>query len=294
MRTTGWSFVPFAIVGLAAACAGATVGSGVGDAYLLRPPYYAGSGGTPSGRIVHAPITYQRGSTQSPIFEPPGDAGSPVAALLAEMNAYLQTLGATMPLPAADAAPGIRPDVIFGCTTDAAGECVPEPGADTTDLSRRTLRLAVARPGGDWMAAMRRALDSADASAALLITLEVGQYWTRQRNLRGDKEVQLGTGYAVALPWLTSLETPVTVLQLTGALVGEDGRAVRAGAEGIFPRRTRLLVSAIGAQELLSNEDVDRARTLRREDLPGQPLVWQVALRNLVGELTGRRDLIVR
>lgn len=294
MRASRWSLLLLAIPGVAAACAGATIGSGVGDAYLLRPPYYAGSGDMTAGRVVHAPITYQRGSTQSPIFEPPGDAGSPVAALLAEMNAYLETLRVTTPLAAAGTAPGIRPDVMFGCTTDAAGECVPEPGADTTDLSRRTLRLAVARPGSDWSAAMRRALDSADASAVLLITLEVGQYWTRQRNLRGDKEVQLGTGYAVALPWLTSLEAPVTVLQLTGALIGEDGRAIRAGAEGIFPRRTRLLVSAIGAQELLSNDDVERAGTLRREDLPGQPLVWQAALRNLVGELTGRRDLVVR
>jgi hypothetical protein len=279
---------------IAGACAGATIGSGVGDAHLLRPPYYAGNGDVPNGRIVHAPIVYQRGSTQSPIFEPSGDAASPVAALLAEMNAYLESLGATTRLTSLGDAPGVRPDVIFGCRTDAAGECEPEPGADTTDLARRTLRLAVARPNGGWADAVRRSLDSVDASGTLLITLEVGQYYTRQRNLRGDKEVQLGTGYSVPVPWLTSLETPVTVLQLTGAVLGKDGKAIRAGAEGIFARRTRLLVSAIGAQELLSSEDVQTARTLRREDLSGQPLVWQVALRNLVGELTGRRDLMAR
>lgn len=287
------SLFPLALA--ATGCAGATVGSGVGDAHLLQPPYYAGNdvarGGT---RFAHAPITYQRGSTQSPIFEPPGDAGSPIAALLTAMNVYLDSLGATRRVAAIATAPGTRPDVLFGCTTDAAGECEPQPGEDTTDLSRRTLRLAVARPDGNWSDAVRRTLDSASADGVLLVTLEIGQYWTRQRNLRGDKEVQLGTGYAVAVPWLTSLETPVTVLQLTGALFGRDGKAIRAGAEGIFPRRTRLLVSAIGAQELLSNEDVERARTLRREDLPGQPLVWQVALRNLVGELTGRRDLMLR
>src|SRR5688572_30183938 len=129
---------PLAVSLIGGACAGATIGSGVGDAHLLQPPYYAGNDDAPDGRIAHAPIVYQRGSTQSPIFEPPGDPGSPIAALLAEMNAYLDGLGVTTRLVAADAVRGTRPDVIFGCTTDGAGECEPEPGADTTDLARRT------------------------------------------------------------------------------------------------------------------------------------------------------------
>ncbi|HZA51832.1 MAG TPA: hypothetical protein VE549_13900 [Myxococcaceae bacterium] len=36
----------------------------------------------------------------------------------------------------------------------------------------------------------------------------------------------------MSLPWLTSLETPVSVLQLTGALIDRSGQAVRIGAEG--------------------------------------------------------------
>jgi hypothetical protein len=84
------------------------------------------------------------------------------------------------------------------------------------------------------------------------------------------------------------------VLQLTGALIDPDGRATRIGAEGLYPRRTRLLVSAIGGQELLSDEDVERLRSERRDDLPGRPLVWQVALRNLVAQLTGRSEVAPR
>jgi len=38
----------------------------------------------------------------------------------------------------------------------------------------------------------------------------------------------------------------------------------------------------------IRNGDIERLRTLRRDDLPGQPLVWQVALRTLVSQLTGR------
>ena len=50
-------------------------------------------------------------------------------------------------------------------------------------------------------------------------------------------------------------------------------------------------MSSIGGQEILRDEDVAQVRTLRREDLPGRPLAWQVALRQLLAQLTGRRAL---
>ena len=287
------SFPALLILALAA-CAGSTLGSGVGDRQLEHPPWYAGDRVDADTRVAHLPITYQRGSQGAPIFEPSGDPGTPIAALLAEMNRYLDSLGVSTRVEAAAAVRGTPPDVMFGCPTDASGECAPDPLGQPVDINRRTLRLAVGRPSESWVESIRPAAARAGASRVLLLTLEVGQYWTRQRNLRGSKEVELGTGYAVDVPWLTSLETPVTVLQLTGALIRPDGDAVRIGAEGLFPRRTRLLVSAIGGQELLSDEDVERVRTLRRDDLPARPLVWQAALRNLVAELTGRRGLAVR
>ena len=275
-------------------CAGSTLGSGVGDRQLEHPPWYAGARVDSDTRVAHFPIAYQRGTQGSPIFEPSGDPGTPIAALLAEMNRYLDSLAVSSPIRVAGAVRGTPPDVMFGCATDASGECAPDPLGQPVDINRRTLRLAVGRPSESWVESVRPLASSAGAERVLLLTLEVGQYWTRQRNLRGSKEVELGTGYSADVPWLTSLETPVTVLQLTGALVAPDGDAVRIGAEGLFPRRTRLLVSAIGGQELLSDEDVERVRTLQRDDLSGRPLVWQVALRNLVAELTGRRDLAVR
>jgi hypothetical protein len=63
---------------------------------------------------------------------------------------------------------------------------------------------------------------------------------------------------------------------------------VRIGAEGFQARRSRLVVSAVGGQELLGEEGVAAARTLERQDLPGQPLAWQVALRELATRVTGR------
>jgi hypothetical protein len=277
----------------AAGCAstGATFGSGVGDTLLERPPFYAGARAPhDSGRVAYLPVAYQRGGVQAPLFDPREGSGTAVDALLREMNAYLDSLGgATRIAPPARGAP---PDVRFSCETDPAGsadECKGRDGAGALGRGGEYMLLAVGRPSRDWVAATGTALDAAGAAHVLVVTLEVANYLPRQKGRwGGSKGVELGTGYSVGIPWLTSLETPVSVLQLTGALVDRDGRAVRIGAEGMLARRTPLLASALGAQAIISDEDVERLRTTRRDDLPGTPLVWQVALQNLVAELAGR------
>jgi hypothetical protein len=285
-----------AAVLLTAACAttGATLNSGVGDRLLEHPPYAAGSGRlSGSGRIAHLPIAYQRGGSQEAFFDPEGEPGTPVAALLRDMNAYLDSLDVSVRLAAPEPRHGIRPDVYFGCEQNPGGECV----ADSRDVSvqgRPWMKLTVGRPSEAWVTPVRRSLDQAGAAGTLVITLEVGQYWTIQKDLLGRKEVRLGDGYDVPVPWLTSLDQPVSVLHLTGALVGQDGRAVRIGAEGLIARRTSLLVSSMGGQALIRDEDVESLRTRRRDDLRGRPLVWQEALRSLVAELTNERRVAVR
>jgi hypothetical protein len=61
---------------------------------------------------------------------------------------------------------------------------------------------------------------------------------------------------------------------------------VRIGAEGIAAKRTPLLASAVGAQRMLSDADIELIRDTRRTDLPGQPLAWQEAMKQLVRQLT--------
>jgi len=193
---------------------------------------------------------------------------------------------------------GTPPDVRFSCETDPGGpsdECRARDESKALGRGQEYMLLAVGRPSQDWIAEAAAAMQRAGASRALLLSLEVANYLPRQKGwLGGKKEVELGTGYTVGIPWLTSLETPITVLQLTGALVERDGRAVRIGAEGMLARRTPLLVSSIGAQAMISDEDVQRLRTARRDDLPGTPLVWQAAMRQLVAELTGAPEVAAR
>ena len=269
----------------AAGCAttGATFGSGVGDSFPDHAPYYAGTRAGDS-TIALLGIRYQRGGSQSALFDPADEAGSPVAALLSDMNVYLDSLSQAQRLPGE--LPGTPPDVQFGCELDVTDECTNGPAAPFEYGSPR-MRLAVGRPSGEWTNALAEALTAHNAVRAIVITLEVGQYWPQQTNWRGSKAVELGTGHVAELPWLTSLETPVSVLQLTGALVSRDGRAVRIGAEGMLARRTGIIAAGLGAQALITDADVQELRTRRREDLPGSPLVWKVALRTLVERLSG-------
>lgn len=290
-----------AAVVMTSACAstGATFRSGVGDAYLEHPPYYAGAraGAEGAARVGHLPVAFQRGASQPAVFDPRAGDGSATAQFAEELTAYLDSLGASARLvegrkvsAVSHRATQVPPDVHFGCAPPGLvpGEECAERGDSALGRGRQTMRLAVGRPSAEWTAWMRDVMRDVGVERALVVTLEVGQYLPRQKGWRGDKIVELGTGRVEELPWLTSLETPVMVLQLTGVLADQDGRAVRIGAEGVLAKRTRLTISGIGGQELLTDEDVERARTLRRDDLPGRPLAWKVAMRELVTRLTGR------
>ena len=287
---------------LGCATTGATIGSGVGERYLNHPPYYAGtSPGSPGGLIGHFPVVYQQGANQPAIFDPP--ASSAMRRLLEEMNGYLDSLGISRRLAndgrssPAGGSPAVRevgaghrpPDVQFHCYTDTGfhdDDCAVS-GDTVLGRGTQTMRLAVTRASPDWVEWTGELMDGAGVARTLLITLEMGEYFVRQRGIAGKKEVELGTDYTVSLPWITSLETPVSVIQLTGALVGRDGKAIRIGAEGLLARRTSLDVSALGAQRLVTEEDVEALLGARREDLPGRPYVWAEGLRTLVARLTG-------
>jgi hypothetical protein len=281
MRWIG-QVVAVGMVAVSAACAGATVGSGVGDAVLTRPPFTAGR--LPAADVVigHTPVVYQPGAVNVASFDPKETA---VAELVANMNAYLAGMLGRRPLTAEIAERGDRPDVQFSCVTDAIDEC-DEDGAVRD--GRREMRLAVTRATTQWTYWLAEALSSERATHAILLTVEIGEYWPRQKNLLGAKEIELGPDHVVSLPWLTGLDRPVSVIQLTGALVDSTGRAVRIGAEGLLARRTNLLIGSIDAQVLITDEDVAALRTAVRDDLPGRPLVWQAALHDLIEGLTGR------
>lgn len=280
---TSVALLAAAVVIAGCASTGATFRSGVGDSFHEHAPYYEGARAGDSA-VARMPMQYQRGASQSAFLDPAHGDNGPVAALLRDMNEYLDSLAGVPPRIATVA--GTPPDVHFGCEVDIGGDCTNGPAAPF-DYGKPRMRLAVGRPSAEWTQQLAAVLDEAGTARALVITLEVGQYWPQQTNWRGSKAVEMGTGHVARLPWLSSLETPVSVLQLTGALMSRDGRAVRVGAEGLLARRTGIIAAGFGAQALIMEAEVEELRTMRRDDLPGNPLVWQVALRTLLETLTG-------
>lgn len=261
-------------------CAGATVGSGVGDTWLDRAPYWAGRTHAVA-TIAYQPVSFQAGATGPASFDLDGASGAPVATLLEALNAHLDALARTRGLTPVPAVAGEPPDVRFGCDQDHWGDCIlPDDGEPE-------MRLAVGRPSRDWVGASALQLSEVGAGAVLVLTLETGNYWPRQTNWRGSKAVDLGTGRTVPLPWLTALDAPVSVIQLTGALVGADGRAIAIGAEGLLARRTSIVLAGFGVQAQVNEDDVQALMRERVSDRPGAPLVWQQALEDLIDGLVG-------
>jgi hypothetical protein len=146
------------------ASTGATVRSGVGDAFLEHPPWYAGAAVTTSdgdGRIGHLPVAYQRGATQPELFDPSISAESATGLLLADLDAYLDSLtkanGVSIRLVEGGkvSAETSRlttspPDVQFGCITDNGtpwGDCAVNEGG-ALGRGRQRMRLDVRRPSG--------------------------------------------------------------------------------------------------------------------------------------------------
>jgi hypothetical protein len=155
-----------------------------------------------------------------------------------------------------------------------------------------------ARDGSrEWRQAIGEAMAESDADYSVLLTVRVARL--RPRGGIQKEKVLLGTGHTVPL------ESPkgffgsdsVDVLVLCGALLDSTGRIVRAAAEGVccsteddarqFHDWSRDRPPWF---RLLQNR---RMLTARRTDLPGQPLAYVVATRNLLSQLLGRPGLTV-
>jgi hypothetical protein len=74
-------------------------------------------------------------------------------------------------------------------------------------------------------------------------------------------------------------------------LVDREGRVIRAAAEGIVMRDTPFAAQVVDVERLFDEEELQRVLTTeRRRDLPGAPLKIDVALDNLIAQLTRSGD----
>ncbi len=276
-RRLGRAFPVVLVAALTAALAGGTAGAGLFDDATSarhytagRPPWYRGT--TPAGARVAA----------IPVAVAPATDGSPEDWL---PRAELERLAAdaTARLAERVAARG-GPALLAEALPDAPGPALYlgcEGGAEPPGLcheSTHALTLSITHASSRWRDAVAPRLAAAGADHLLILRLAVADHWLRQKDAKGNKDIPLGTDYAQPVPWLTSLDTPVTVLQLTGMLVDARGKVVRSGVEGLVAVRTGFGESALGFQRTLRAEDVAAVRAGGR---------WGAALDSLVSGLLG-------
>jgi hypothetical protein len=126
----------------------------------------------------------------------------------------------------------------------------------------------------------------------LVIWLGFSEYPKTDKGLF-KKKVVLGTGYEREIRFLSAIDKPVAVLQLTGVLLDHKGNVVRAGAEAFFHEDTPFWAQILDMSKIIDDKTLQNAvLSERREDLPGSPLAWQTALNNLLYQLTQRPALL--
>jgi len=135
-------------------------------------------------------------------------------------------------------------------------------------------------------------LNQADAGAyALWLTVGFAEYPKADKGMFG-KKVVLGTNYERPIRFLSAEDKPVEVLQISGILLDMDGKILRAGAEGLFHEDTPFWVQVLELKTEMRDETVSSILfEQRREELQGQPLVWKVALHNLLANLLQKPEI---
>lgn len=250
---------------------------------ISKPPYYRDFGDivpTSNSSIRMFPVVaYQEDDWYTPSLEP----------LLDAINSYLDENQFFERVNMSEFRQTEAPEVRFG----HAFSILDISEDDEEDYKDTPMVLQVRQPSRNWSLWWQENVPD-NIDFVLRIQLEVGAYKVSQKDWKGNKEIRIGTGYHVAVPWLTDLDDPVAVVQLGGALISRQGKVVRAGAEGIFVKPNSFIKSVIGIPELISEKDVDFiVFEHKRKELEQNPLAYKVALQNLTANLSGNKALIM-
>lgn len=144
------------------------------------------------------------------------------------------------------------------------------------------------KPGKHWKAEAQKLTDDEGVDYILRVWISFAQYPKSDKGLV-KKKVVLGTDHEKEIRFFSSEDKPVEVLQLVGYIADKNGNVVRAGAEGVIHNDTPFWLQVLDVEELIDDETISRLfMDERREDLPGNPLTLDVALKNLLAQLLDR------
>ncbi|HHS12480.1 MAG TPA: hypothetical protein ENN03_01795 [bacterium] len=245
---------------------------------LDRTPHYRGRVDGDYLPLGFFPVSIQPGMNDW--FQ--SDRREALRPLLDRMNACLEQMDFTVSMQTDGYPERSGPEITVGL--EEAGSKKEEPRLMLRELG----------PTKAWVQAFTEKTPETGVKGVLWISVGIQDYLVRQKDWKGGKVLDLGTGHSIPVPWLTSLDTPVEVLQVSGALISPEGKILRSGAEGIIAKRTGFLASVFDLRSKISQSDIQTLiNETVREDLPGSPPAWEAALNNLLAQLTGRPDRLM-
>lgn len=148
--------------------------------------------------------------------------------------------------------------------------------------------LHVNKSSKQWKKSYTEKMAAANADYMILIRVGFSEYPKADKGLF-KKKVVLGTGYEREIRFLSAIDKPVEVLQLTGVILNKKGDVMKAGAEVFLHQDAPFWAQVFDLGKAIDDETLQNViLEEKREDLPGQPPAWQVAIYHLMQNLTER------
>lgn len=233
--------------------------------------------------IVHAPVMLDEKMTEEFFYQGREQVLQP---LMQAMDQYLDSLGWTRSF--AEALPYKGAPYLFVGSSEA------ESAPPVTMMMREEhdmyppMAMYLEKASKEWRKSLTETMKQANADYTLLTWIGLTEYPKANKGVF-KKKVVLGTGYEREIRFLSAVDKPVEVLQVTGILLDKEGTVIRAGAEGFLHEDSPFWVQALDAGTTVDDNAINKLHDeQRRTDLPGNPLAWQVALYNLIEQLLQR------
>jgi hypothetical protein len=258
------------------------------DIPMRKTPTYMGSDDIRTASVAHSAVLIDPYTKDDPFFP----QLEPTLRLMADsLTRYLDSWSSSERLDGSLKRQG-RPRVFAGVPEPGDGDFADVPPMWSEQPGQFPQVLRTHQPSSEWREWAVQTMEEADADHLMILFIGVGRYYPKQVDWKGNKVFEIGTGYRQEIPWLTALNEPMDMVQLTGVLVDRHGEVVASGMEGLLPLRTSFLASIFGVRRTTDRSDLDRIATLERADLDHHPLVWQVAVHNLHARLTNQPALL--
>ena len=207
--------------------------------------------------------------------------------LIKKMNVYLQQKK-YIKFPTIKLDVFSYPDAYFGVaeSIDFPGDQENPEFASYDKTEKPIMTIYQESPSKKWVDSLKIYCKRERANYVLVPYLSIGNFKVYQKDWSGNKEIKLGTNYKIPVPWLTALDQPVEVLYIGASLVNSNGEIIKVGAEGLWAKKTKLLLSSMNIQSSITFYDVRNVLKAKRKDLQGQPLIWKVAIDNLLKNMS--------